>query len=199
MSNERDNSLEDLDHRLAQLPADIAPPEQLWASIETAIADDEHGSELTRLARDIEPAQDLWPGIAARIQDDTGTSVNDKTGSWQSASLLVACLAAVAVATVLFPRLPPEDTFALIGGLNASANAQSVATELLLTATGDSVAAEAQNTFLNHIEIVREQREQIEASMQRYPNDSGLHALWQHTYETELALIDEAGRVLTNI
>jgi hypothetical protein len=195
MTDERDKTDQALEHRLANLPLDIAPRDDVWASIEQAIYDDRSDAELAELSTEIEPATDLWPAIAKRI-DSAERSPRPRAGSgWQTASLLAACVAVVTAGVLLLVRLPVEPDI----GQTTAENAIDFAIDSIFTETADAGASETQELLRNNIALVREQRAMIEASMQQYPNDASLRSLWQHTYETELSLVDSAERTLTTI
>ena len=196
MNDERKLTDEEITRRLGGLQREMPTDGELWSSIERAIREeakpkDSIDARLAELAAATEPAVDLWPAIAARIRAERGAGSANTGKGWQTATLLAACLALFAVGIFFLrgpqrldesPLSPPE---LVVDGLFAQ------------PASEDS--ALAGSVYRDHIAMVRDQRETIEQAMQQYPNDTALRSLWRHAYETELRLIDEAGRVITNI
>jgi hypothetical protein len=208
--NDDDRHIERLERRLRQLPQEVTPGSELWQSIEQSILDEPLDAKLARLDNEIEPGKDLWPSIAEAIRHDR----NLKSAAWSRKQelgfLLAACVALVAIGGFFLrgafvpgdgPLTVPE-TNQTAGQANGSdsvfANQQFV-DDLLFPVSAAGETGDAQAIYRDHIALVRDQRKSIEESIQLYPNDPSLRTLWQHTYETELSLIDEAGRALTTI
>jgi len=202
MNDERRYTHEEIVERLVSLLQEIPVSGNLWSSIERAIEDEPLDARLSRLDTGTEPADDLWPAIAARIRSDGLPAASHSHNRWRTSTVLAACLCAAAIGTFRFlERQPPDvdnatrpDTQQVIAGGNAD-----VALDALFSESENPESAQAGSVYLDHIAMVRSERQLIEESMRQYPNDTALRTLWRHAYETELQLIDEAQRVLTNI
>jgi hypothetical protein len=209
MNDARDRSDTRIDELLGRLPQEISPPEDGWPVVAAAITSRSADADalVARLPQEVAPPADLWSRIEAGLsRRDPPGSVADKTGWWPGLALLAASVAFVAFAGLLLVRLdlfegpvvPGGETVAIdaIGAwaMPAVFDSGSVASPALAAAF-----EETRQTYLEQITAVRGQRETIEESLALYPNDSALRELWLYAYETELLLIDEAGRVLTTI
>jgi len=150
------------------------------------------------LHSEIAAPNDLWPGIEARIREESRSASSLWRRRRVVSALLAACLAVIVAGIVLIQGRQDPGTSSELPPL-AGTQATDPALELLFTDLDRSATDIAGTVYRDHIALVRDQRETIEAAMQQYPNDTALRTLWRHTYETELRLVDEAERVLTNI
>ena len=202
MNDTRKPTFDELASRLERLPRDIPVSQDLWPSIEHAISNAPSAApsqdRFSELATDVEPPEDLWPGIEARIRAESTSAAQRVTSGWRTTSLLAACVALVALGSVfmLAPWPPGDDPSVDSGQLTAGGDPGADFEALF---PPDAGSPQTRSVYRDHIVLVRDQREAIEASMEQYPNDASLRTLWRHAYETELALIDEAERVLTTI
>lgn len=210
MSDDNRNADADLERRLASLPTEKAPESNLWSEVTAGIHDSFIESRLDGLPKEVEPHSDLWPEVAARIQIIGNPMARARARRLRTNTLLAACVSLIAVGGLLLYRpigvddgspaltgANPDDAQATIA--DASFTSLDFPAELLFPIRSDGTVNDAQVVFQNHIALVREERETIEESLLRFPNDTALRALWLHAYKTELALIDEAGRALTTI
>lgn len=178
---------------LERLPRDIAPRADLWPGVKAAISQDSTDTaRISELPADVEPEIDLWPGIESRIRRARKLLPFSRPARRQGYLSLAAGLAVVGIVGALIVGIRGTE------GIRGSATAPDMS-DLLFPATTDAYAANIQSTLRQHIAAVRSQRMQIEASLDRYPADPALQELWRSTYETELRLIDTAGRVLSTI
>jgi hypothetical protein len=192
------STLHDLVRRL---PRDIEPPAELWQRIAARLDEPALPRSLEECARDlpadIAPPVDLWPQIAARL----------RTGPRKPRLLarLVAAAAAVAAVAVLVTVAIRDQDSGANGGSSTPAVAANDATAEAAPSTAlgaawmlrspvvsDEVAAALQRDLM----LVRDERLQIEAAIDREPGDAGLRELWAHTYQIELQLTDTCGRII---
>jgi hypothetical protein len=199
--------LETLD-LIDRLPRDIAPPKDLWPAIEVAIGRQATEADrlLQRLPREIAPPDDVWFKVAGGISARKSRKPDGRTGLWHALPRLAASIAFVAVVGVLLLQLGTfDDAVDPVRNQVTVRSAEDWLTPGLWNFELDSstqVTApfeETRRTYLEQIAAVRSQREEIESSLALYPDHPALRELWMHVYETELLLIDEAGRVLTTI
>ena len=209
MSDERKDEFSSLERRLAELPRELAPEANAWSAIERAIEDAPLDARLRTLAQSVEPAEDLWPRIEHDIRDGQAPTRSSRPHRYAATALLAASLAAVAIGGFFLRGyfVPADSSSATqapelhAGGDDefARGNDTDPAEDLIFSRNPRPGLGEAQAVYAAHIALVREQRKAIEASLVEYPNDLSLRALWRHAYETELFLIDEAGRTLSTI
>lgn len=219
--SEQDMSTSAIDDLIGRLPQKLEPREDLWPSIKSAIdteaaampdtVDYQADDAMSRLPAGIAPPDGLWRAIAEQIGRADAEAQTDASASarygWMG---LAASIVLVAIVSLTFARV--DDIGRLLPPYDASTGiSEPSVDDLEWLAAGNTEAApvfspqvatafeETRRTYLSNIAEVRGQRELIEDSLQRYPDDSALRALWLHTYQTELLLIDEAGRVLTSI
>jgi hypothetical protein len=203
VTRERDQGAPSALHDLARrLPRDIEPPAELWQRIAARLEEPALPRSLEERARDlpadIAPPVDLWPQIAARL----------RTGPREPRLLarLVAAAAAVAAVAVLVTVATRDPD----SGANSGSSTPTVATSDDATAeaapstvlgaawmlrspvVSDEVAAALQRDLM----LVRDERLQIEAAIDREPGDAGLRELWAYTYQIELQLTDTYGRII---
>jgi len=207
MNDGKDMSDSDIRELLGRLPREMAQQEDLWPAIETAITGESSGSEamVAGLPKDIPPPDDLWSGIASELQRDDGAgSATARRHIWQTLAASVAFVAIVGFSLLRLGTLSGTVTDtapdrvaseSVDDWLSQSAFESEFVGSLAMTAAFE----DARRTYLQEIVEVRSQREIIEDSLARYSDNPALRELWLHAYETELLLIDEAGRVLTSI
>lgn len=187
---------------LSGLPAAIPPPTDLWPGIEARLAPraafgDALGVELPR---DVAPPHRLWPAIEARL-GTTGAA------AWPLAVLSRWVAGAAAAAIVGFAALQFHglgDDIAPIAHVAAPADVWWLApdaSDSMRRAPPAVVAAldEARRTYLRTILAIRGQRVALESMLGQRPDDAAVRALWRYAYQTELRLIDEGGRVITDL
>jgi len=209
MNDGRDDDFSRLERQLAALPQETPPGADTWKRIEHAIADAPLDARLQKIAQAVQPAENLWPRIATKIHD----SRRPLRSRWQhrnaAAALLAASLAIVAIGGLFLrgDRVPMDGSSVTpvperVAGSSyepASGSEADPSADLLFSSSPRPELREAQSVYETHIALVREERKAIEASLVEYPNDLSLRALWRHAYETELLLIDAAGRTLSTI
>lgn len=186
---------------LAALPAAVAPPADLWPGIEARLDVRGASGEVLgiELARDFAPPERLWPAIEARLGAEAGVRPLDVLSRW-TAGLAAAAVVAFAVLGIHGSGGivgPDRDGGALLDiwwlAPDAAVAARS-ATPAVATALD-----EARRTYRDTILAVRDQRVALESLLGQYPDDAALRELWRYTYRTELRLIDEGGRVITDL
>lgn len=209
MNDERSDDFARLDRQLAELPREILPAAGTWESIRRSLVEAPLDAQVNALTQSVEPAHDLWPQIAGRIREERHASRAYRWGRRPALAVLAASLAAVVIGGFLLRGyLAPVERAAgtqemqlraRSGDESAPLAETDVASDLPLPPGPSSTLSDARTVYEAHIALVREQRRAIEASLEDYPGDLSLRALWRHAYETELRLIDEAGRTLATI
>lgn len=209
MTDRRHEPKNRLSELLEQLPREVEPPEALWHSIR-GMLEGRTGrvDELARRARlDIAPPEDLWLVVRSRIESSI-TQATGRAGArerfWLDAAAAVAVstiVALIGLFALSVSRLPDGGS-----GLETPAFADT-AWPAQLTAMStrrneaavDAYVVDMTEQIRRNYEAVRLERLAIETSMARDYENPDLRSLWQHTYETELQLIDEAGKLLDSI
>lgn len=187
----------ELDELVRRLPSTVEPPPELWPRI-AALLDAPRSLEARarELPTEIPPPADLWPRIAARLQTEPRRPyVRPRVAA------AVAALAALGALIGLAVR----DDSAEVGSADTArvapdgAGADSVRSTALgaywmlrSPVVSDEVAA----TLQRELVLVRDERLQIEAAIDREPDNVGLRELWAHAYEVELQLADAYGRTI---
>jgi hypothetical protein len=191
-----------------RLPPEIAPPKDLWPAIEVAIGREANEADrlLQRLPREIAPPDEVWSQVVGGISSRKSRKPGGSTGLWHALPRLAASIAFVGVVGALLLQSgmlddavdPARDQ---VTAWSAEDWLASGLWNFGLDSPTETAAPfeETRRTFLEQLAAVRRQREEIEASLALYPEQPALQELWIHVYETELLLIDEAGRVLTII
>ena len=169
MSDGKNGSATGLERQLERLAQDVPPKVDLWDSIENAISSESNETRETwsRLPQNIEPHEDLWPKISSGISAAQGSRTVTPKTRYRAVSLLAACVACITIGGLVLLRMGAPD---------------------LTDPDGIGLQANTNTTLREHIALVREQREAIEASMTQYPNNSALRELWRYAYATELQL-----------
>lgn len=194
-----------------RLPREIALPNDLWPVIEAAIRQETNEADrlLQCVPREVEPPDEVWSNVAAGISARKSGKPGRPRGLWHTLPRLAASIAFVAAATALLLWSGMFDDAGDFVPEQATAESAESA-EYWLTAglwdvgldssmqTAASFEA-ARRTYLEKIAAVRSQREEIELFLALHPDQPALRELWIYVYETELLLIDEAGRVLNTI
>jgi hypothetical protein len=209
MNDERSDDFAQLDRQLAELPREMPPAGGTWEAIRRSLAEAPLDARVNALTQSVEPAHDLWPQIAGRISEEQYASRAHRRGRRPALAVLAACLAVAAIGGFFLrghlapveraAGTPEPDLRARSGAESAPSSETEVGSDLLFPPGPSGIVADALTVYETHIALVREQRETIEASLAEYPSDLSLRALWRHAYETELRLIDEAGRTLATI
>lgn len=209
MNDRRDESQRPLDEMLNGLAREIEPPASVWSSILRKL--DATAGDIDDLARrartEIEPPADLWPAIRGRIDTASGGSgAHERRWLNAAASVSIATIVAVIGLFALSVSRLPDRPVANSGIAAAFAFADTAwpaqLSEAALAANETvmgSYVFDVTESMRQNFEAVRMERRAIETSMDNDFQNPDLRALWQHTYETELALIDEAGRLLDSI
>lgn len=203
MTHERDQPAPSaLDDLVRRLPRDVEPPAELWQRVAARLDGPALPRSLEERARDlpadIAPPVDLWPQIAARLR----TRPREPR---LLARLFAAAAAVAAVAVLVTVAIRDQDSGAH-GGSSATtvaANGDESTDPAPSTALGAAwmlrspvVSAEVAAALQRDLTLVRDQRLQIEAAIDREPGDVGLRNLWAHTYQIELQLTDTYGRII---
>jgi hypothetical protein len=204
MSDDIRQADSELERRLAALPMDKSPEADLWSAVQEGIHDERIASQVESMPQDVAPESDLWPEIAEHIRIDTNPATRTNMRRRTVHALLAACVSLIVIGGILLrgsfnDAVPDPITAQTPDTSGSSLPSDDFAVELLFPAGSGGADSDARAVYRDHIAMVREQRETIEASLSQFPNDTTLRELWRHAYETELALIDEADRTLTTI
>jgi hypothetical protein len=190
-----------IERLVAHLPKAIEPERDLWPGIQARLGQDAPSpSGIADLPQTIRPGRDLWPGIAARLGDrDERPSAG--VGGFPRFGL-AAAVGFLAIATTLVSLVVRIETSNnAIAPRSAALEASWWPEELsalYAERPADAMSAafaDASESLHRDYEMVREQRVAIEMAMTDAPGNRNLRSLWQHTYRTELELIDRAHRL----
>jgi hypothetical protein len=69
---------------------------------------------------------------------------------------------------------------------------------VLLSPAAAAAVEDARPTIERDIRLVRDERRAIEVAIRAEPGNHDLRALWRHAYETELSLLAEVERVMSD-
>jgi len=142
-----------------------------------------------RLPRDITPANDLWPGIAARI----GRKQRATRPLWAyglAASLFVA-VGAGSLWFGLAQRTPGAGAAAGIAAVSPGATyfAQRAAFAENSVQSAPNLAPATRGVILQNLRIIENSMQQIEAALEKDPNNPRLRALLFDLYQNESRLL----------
>jgi len=201
----------DLTSLAARLSQDIAPPIDLWPVIRARLGEqpDEIESLAKRLAQEIDAPAGLWSRIEAKLDESPG----GRSRNYQQTRYFGFNMAAgigflalvgtlIIVAAQLTELVSPDLSKELLASQQVDDTwwldplqdrAGAVVSPAIARALEDT-----QTTIRRHFLTVRDERRAIERAIQNDLNNPRLWDLWRYAYETELALVNEAGRVMND-
>jgi hypothetical protein len=183
------------------LPRELDPPADAWDRIAARLERPESGAALPDFAlpAEIEPPAELWLKIASRL---ASRSRQRRTAAALAAAAALAVLVVTAIA-VREGQPPPDDGVASVqmpGAVTEVADtpqsdlAASLGAAWMLRAP--EISSEVAATLRRELELVRDERLQIEQAMDQEPENAALRELWARAYEVELELVDACGRTV---
>ena len=153
------------------------------------VNDDKLQKAADRLPRDITPAKDLWPGIAARISRKP-RAARPLWAYGLAASLFVA-VGAASLWFGLARNAPGTAAPAQIAtaGPDATYFAQRAAFAEKSVQTAPNLAPATRAVILQNLRIIENSMQQIEAALEKDPNNPRLRALLFDLYQNESRLL----------
>ncbi len=153
------------------------------------VNDEKLQKAVEQLPRDITPANDLWPAIAARI----GRKPRAVRPLWAyglAASLFVA-VGAGSLWFGLAPRAPGTVVPVQVAAAdpNAAYFAQRAAFAESSVQSAPNLAPATRTVILQNLRIIESSMEQIEAALEKDPNNPRLRALLYDLYQNESRLL----------
>jgi hypothetical protein len=186
MSEKRARTLDEI---IGRLPAEIAPPDDLWPRIEAELARPSVDSLARDLPTEVAPPIDLWPQIEARVRRPP------RRGKLAVAAAVAAGLAAVVIAIALREQSGPGDTPpSIVQTLPRDVADENAA--LWWLGQMPPAANDVALALSRDLALLRSEREAIEQAIEAHPADGHLQDLWGYTYAAERRLESEANRVM---
>jgi hypothetical protein len=153
------------------------------------VNDDKLNKAVDRLARDIAPAHDLWPGIAARIGKKRS---HRPVWAYGLAASLFLAVGAGSLWLGLAHRAPETGAATQLAAApspDAAYFAQRAAFAENTVESAPNLAPATRAVILQNLRIIENSMQQIEAALEKDPNNPRLRALLFDLYQNESRLL----------